>query len=447
MTDITFPAITETSALDAKVKLTDFRGIARMGYIAILISFGGFGLWAATAPLDSAAVASGTVAVTSDKKPIQHLEGGIVQEILVVENQRVRAGQMLFKLQPLQAQSTAEVLRKQLNGALAQEARLLAERDLKPRIEYPEQLQAARHLADVASTIYDQEKQFAERKRMLAGQVDIFKRRIDQTTSDIAGKQEREAALRGWVSSMRDELNRLRPTVAAGYFAKNRFSDKERELLRQEGELGLIRNDIRRSQQTIAENEVSIRNTLQTQVQEAAQQLGDVRGKLTDLREKIQVARDVLSRVDVRAPQDGVVQGLKVHSIGHVVRPGEPMAEMVTVDDGLIMTARVTPTDIDMIVPGQKAEIRFPAFTNRQTRATLGKVDSISPDATFDPNTKQTFYNARVSIDLETLPPALRQKLTPGMPATVLITTGERTMLKFLIGPLWDALARTMRER
>ncbi len=354
---------------------------------------------------------------------------------------------MLFKLQPLQAQSTAEVLRKQLNGALAQEARLLAERDLKTRIEYPEQLQAVRHLADVASTIYDQEKQFAERKRMLDGQVDIFKRRIDQTKSDIAGKQEREAALRGWVSSMREELNRLRPTVAAGYFAKNRFSDKERELLRQEGELGLIRNDIRRSQQTIAENEVSIRNTLQTQVQEAAQQLGDVRGKLTDLREKIQVAQDVLSRVDVRAPQDGVVQGLKVHSIGHVVRPGEPMAEMVTVDDGLIMTARVSPTDIDMIMPGQKAEIRFPAFANRQTKATLGKVDSISPDATFDPNTKQTFYNARVSIDLETLPPELRRKLTPGMPATVLITTGERTMLKFLVGPLWDALARTMRER
>ncbi len=120
---------------------------------------------------------------------------------------------------------------------------------------------------------------------------------------------------------------------------------------------------------------------------------------------------------------------------------------LVEVDDGLIMTARVTPTDIDMIVPGQKAEIRFPAFTTRQTKATLGKVDSISPDATFDPNTKQTFYNARVSIDLETLPPALRQKLTPGMPATVLITTGERTMLKFIVGPLWDALARTMRER
>lgn len=441
------PAIAETRALDARAKLADFRGIARMGYIAILAAFGGFGVWAATAPLDSAAVATATVAVTSDKKPIAHLEGGIVQEIMVVENQRVRAGQILFRLQPIQAQSNAEILRKQLNGALAQEARLLAERDLKDRIEFPTQLLELRHLPDVASTIYDQEKQFAERKRMLYGQVDIFKRRIEQTKSDIAGKQEREAALRGWVASMREELNRLRPTVAAGYFAKNRFADKERELLRQEGELGLIRNDIRRSLQTIAENEVSIRNTLQQQVQEAAQQLGDTRAKLTDIREKLQVARDVLSRVEVRAPKDGIVQGVKVHAVGHVVRPGEPMAEMVTVDDGLIMTARVSPTDIDMVVAGQKAEIRFPAFASRQKHATLGKVDSVSPDATFDPNTKQTFYNARVTIDMETLPVELRSKLTPGMPATVLITTGERTMLKFLVGPMFDALARTMRER
>ncbi len=447
MTTMSLPVIAETRDASALASMTDFRRVARMGYLAILASFGGFGLWAATAPLDRAAVASGSVAVTSDRKPIGHLEGGIVQAILVKENQRVKLGQVLFKLQPTQAQANAEVLRKQVNGALAQEARLLAERDLKTRIEFPKVLLEQRHKPDIASTLYDQEKQFAERKRLLFGQVDIFKRRIEQTGSDIAGKKEREAALRGWVTSMRAEIARLRPTMLSGYIARNRFADKERELLRQEGELGLIRNDIRRSQQTIAENEVSIRNTLQTQVQEAAAQLGEVRGKLTDVREKLQVALDVLKRVDVLAPQDGVVQGLKVHAVGQVVRPGEPMAEMVTIDDGLIMTARVQPNDIDTVMVGQKAEIRFPAFASRQKHATLGRVDSVAADATFDQNTKQTFYTARVSIDMASLPEDLRSKLTPGMPATVLIATGERTLLKFLVGPLMDALSGTMRER
>ena len=120
---------------------------------------------------------------------------------------------------------------------------------------------------------------------------------------------------------------------------------------------------------------------------------------------------------------------------------------MVTLDDGLIMAARVQPTDIDSVMAGQKAEIRFPAFTSKQKQATLGKVESVSPDAVFDPNTKLTYYNARVSIDTSTLPKELHDKLTPGMPATVLITTGERTLLKYLVGPLFDAVARTMRER
>jgi HlyD family type I secretion membrane fusion protein len=441
------PAIHNTDAFSAQSKLTDFRGVARMGYIAIALSFGGFGVWSAVAPLDSAAVATASVAVTSDKKPISHLEGGIVKEVHVVENQRVKAGQILFKLQPVQAEANHETLRKQLNGALAQEARLLAERDLKPVIEFPASLVEQRHLTDVASTLFDQEKQFAERKRSLEGQVAVFQSRIEQINSEIAGKSARVDALRSEVSLVRTRLDRIRPVMERGFSQRNRFEEQEERLIRQEGELKQLIRDIERSQKMKKENEVQIRVTLQRQVEEASQQLGDVKGRLTEIREKIKVARDALSRVDVRAPQDGVVQNLKVHAVGHVVRPGEPVAEMVTVDDGLIMTARVQPNDIDMVQPGQKAEIRFPQFATRQSRATLGKVDTISPDATVDQQTKQTFYNVRVSIDMETLPEQLRSKLIPGMQATVLITTGERTFLRFMTGPLVDALARTMRER
>jgi HlyD family secretion protein len=441
------PAIAQTQAIGIHARLTDFRRIARMGYAAILLSFGGFGTWAATAPLDSAAVASASVAVTSDRKPVQHLEGGIVKEVLVAENQKVKAGQVLFRLQPIQAQSNADILRKQLEGTLAQEARLLAEREMRPRITFPQSLVERRLEPEMASIIADQEKQFTERKRGLEGQIDIFKRRIDQTNSDIEGKQQRETALKMQLANLKTEIGAVSSLADKGFYPRNKMLALQRDLFRMQGDLGQLQSDIQRSREMNEESKVQIRMTVQKQVEEASQMLGDVRARLADLREKLQVAADVLSRVEVRAPQDGVLQGLKVQGVGAVVRPGEPMAEIITIDDGLIMTARVQPTDIDSVVPGQKAEIRFPAFASRQKKATLGQVDSISADAVFDPNTKQTYYNARVSIDLATLPPELRAKLTPGMPATVLITTGERTVLKFIVGPLFDAVARTMRER
>ena len=218
-------------------------------------------------------------------------------------------------------------------------------------------------------------------------------------------------------------------------------------MFRIEGELGLAESDIARSREIIEESKQQIRIAWQRQVEEASQQLGDVRARLSDVREKLQIAADVLSRVEVKATQDGIVQGLKVTMVGQVVRPGEPMAEIVTLADGLIMSAKVTPNDIDSVHSGQKAEIRFPAFASRQTTATLGKVETIAADATFDQASKQTFYLARVSIDARTLPKELHDKLVPGMPATVIITTGERTVLQFLVGPLFDRLAKTMRER
>ena len=441
------PTITQTKALSAEAGMSDYRSFARMGYVAILLSFGGFGTWATFAPLDSAAVASGQVAVTSDRKPIAHLEGGIVKEVLVSESQRVKAGQVLFKLQPIQAQSNSDLLQKQLDAVTAQEARLLAERDLALRIKFPEAILARRQFPETAAAIYDQEKQFAERKRSMETQVDILKRRIDQANNDINGKIQREASLKAQLGNLQSEITAVSGLAERGFYPKNKLLANQREMFRIQGDLGQARSDIARTHEQIEETKVEIRLTRERQVDEASLQLAEVRIRLSEIREKLSVAADVLSRVDVRAPQDGIVQGLKVHAVGAVVRPGEPMAEIVTPEDGLLMSAQVKPTDIDSVQPGQKAEIRFPAFTSRQKEPTMGKVETVSADAMFDTNTKQSFFLVRVSIDLRTLPLDLREKLTPGMPATVLITTGERTLLKFLVGPLTDALARTMRDR
>ena len=425
----------------------DFRGLALFGYGSIAVTFGAFGLWAAFAPLDSAAIATAQVAIVSNKKPIQHLEGGIMREVLVKEAQRVEAGQVLFRLAPVQAQANADTLRKQLYGSIAQEARVLAERDQLARIEWPADVLALRDNPDMASSIASQEKQFQERRRSLEGQISIFTSKLEQTARDIAGKKSQEGALAQQHASLFKDVSAITTVADKGFFPRNKLNALQRDLWRIEGELGSVRGDIARAREVTEESRSQISLLRQKQVEEAATQLGEVRGKKSELREKLSVASDVLARIEVKASRAGIVQGIKIHTVGEVVRPGDTLAELVTPEEGLIMTAQVQPADIDTVSDGAKAEIRFPAFASRQRYATTGHVETIASDIMVDPNSKQSYYLARVVIDAATLPPELKGRLIPGMPASVMISTGERTMLTYLVGPLYERIVRTMRER
>jgi HlyD family secretion protein len=438
---------TLTAASSVKDSSRDVRSLLMVGYGAIALTFGAFGGWAAIAPLDSAAIANAQVAVSSNRKPIQHLEGGMLREVLITETQRVEAGQVLFRLQPVQAQASADMVRKSLDGSLAQEARLLAERDQKAQITWPEPLAARRLQTEIAAVLSDQDKQFAERRRSIEGQTAIHASRIEQTSRDIGGKRSRERALTQQIDSLQTDVGKFKTLADKGYFAVSKLSAMQRDLWRMEGDREGLRGDIARAEETIAESRQQIKVVQQARVEEAAQQLADVRGKLSDLREKTSVTSDVLARLEVRAPRAGIVQSIKVNTVGEIIKPGDTLAELVTPEEGLIMTAQVQPSDIDSVRPGAKTEIRFPAFAARQRTPTRGKVETIASDLTFDPNTKLSYYAARVSIDGETLPTELKGKLIPGMPASVLITTGERTMLSYLIGPLLDRVSLTMRER
>ena len=327
----------------------DFRRLAMVGYGSIAVAFGGFGLWASLAPLDSAAIASAQVAIATNRKPIQHLEGGILSEVLIKESQRVEAGQVLFRLQPIQAQSSADLLRKQLDGAFAKEARLLAERDQKASIEWPAELVARREIAAVASSMADQEKEFLERRRSLESQIAIHKTRIEQTSRDIAGKKAHENSLSQQSASLLREIGAVSGLADKGFFPRNKLAALQRDQWRLEGDLGVVRGDIARAGETIEESRQQIALVRQQRVEEAAQQLGEAKGRKSELREKLSIASDVLSRIDVRSPRAGIVQGIKVHTVGEIVRPGDTIAEVVTPEEGLIMTAQVTPQDIDMV--------------------------------------------------------------------------------------------------
>jgi HlyD family secretion protein len=437
---------TATAAAPPPATAGNYRRYANFGYRAIAAVFGAFGIWVACAPLDSAAIAPARVSVESDRKPLQHLEGGIVSEIRVREAQPVEEGEVLFRLQPTQAQANRDLLAKQLDAALAQEARLIAERNEAAEIAFPDELMARRHLPETATIIADQRNQFAERSRLRNNELGILRSRIEQTSRDIAGRKLRATGLAAQLASFKAEIAAVMPLVEKGYYARNKLRVLERERDRIEGEIGFGQGDIGRLEQTIAETHLQIEQARQRQQELVAQQLADIRVRISDLREKGAVALDVLSRVEVRAPRAGIVQAVKVHTVGAVVRPGETLAEIVPTGDSLILSARVSPLDIQSVATGQKAEVRFPAFA-RKLPPIFGKVETISADALVDEVTRQPYYAARVRIDQASIPAELAGTLVPGMPADVLISTGERTVLRYLLGPLSDAMARSMRER
>lgn len=426
---------------------SDHRAYAHLGLAAIGIVFAFFGGFGAKAPLDSAAIAPGQVATESSTKPIQHLEGGIVREILVKESDAVKEGQVLFRLEPTQARANSDIVRKQIDADLALEARLVAERDLAETLKFPKALLARRSFADTAAAIDDQERRFRERKTTLANDTKILRSRLEQTSKELGGLERQRAALRDQIDNIAGDVESFSVLLKKGLYTKSKLNALKREQSRLEGQLGAVEGEIARNEKIIEETDFQIRQAEQKYVDEAARDLPEVRARLTQAQERLAVADDVVSRVEVKAPQDGIVQGIKVHAPGAVVRPGDALAELVPTGDKLVMAARVSPLDIDNVAPKQKAEIRFPAFSTRRIPTILGKVETVAADAMLDDYTKEPYYLARVIVDTSTLPADIQERLIPGMPADVLITTGERTLLQYLIGPISDLFAKSMREQ
>jgi HlyD family secretion protein len=424
----------------------DHRAYAQIGFFAVAVVFGAFGGFAAKAPLDSAAIAQGRVAAETSTKPLQHLEGGIVREILVKESSQVKEGQVLFRLEPTQARANTEMLKKQIDAALAMETRLLAERDAATTLEFPAALLARKSVPETAAALSDQEKRFVERRRLLDSKLNILNARVEQTMKELGGAQRQEASYKDQIASMTTEINAVTALAEKGNYPRNKLLALQRERTRLDGQLGALEGDMARNREVIAEARLQMRQAQQQYADEASQQLPEVRTRLSDAREKLAVADDVMARVEVRAPQAGVVQGIKVLSPGAVVKPGETLAELVPTGDKLVMSVRASPLDIDSIEKGQSAEIRFPAFATREFPIILGTVDRVAADAMHDETTKEPYYLVRVLVDPATVPEPVLKRLVPGMPADVLISTGERTILQYLVGPLANVFAKSMRE-
>ena len=423
-----------------------WRATAITGYVIIFAIFGFLGAWAAVAEIDKAVVATGFVSVESRSKSVQHFEGGIISQILVKEGVHVEKDQILFRLQPVQAQANTELLAKQLDAALAREARLVAERDGLKEIAWPTEFGGRAQDRELAGTLADQKHEFQERRSSLAGQTDVIRTRIQELKKEIDGIAIEKDSTEKQAKYINDELVGLHQEAAKRLVPMTRVYAMERERTRLEGIIGRSIADTAKANESIAEMNVQIQQLRQKFQEDVATALIEVRQKIGDLRERIRVARDVLKRIEVRAPRAGSVQNLKVFTVGQVIRSGESLLEVVPDDEPLVVEAHFQTQDIDSIHGGMDAEIRFPAFHSRTIPVMLGRLETISHDRILDDQTHQYYFLGVISLNRAEIPEEYRTRIRSGMPAEVLVATGQRTVLSYIVSPLAGTLRTTFVE-
>lgn len=369
---------------------TDETYHVRMGWWIVIVGFGGFMLWASLAPLDKGVPLSGTVAVASSRKAIQHPIGGIIDEILVKEGHIVKAGQILIKMNATQAKALAEISRVQYFTARAVEARLTAERDGAGSIRFPSDLEDARHDPRVMANINLQNQLFVSRRNAIQGELRI----------------------------LREQLDAMRDLADEGYVARNRMLDIERLYIQQK----------------------------QTYQKEVGTQLAEAQKEAEELRTKL-VSQDFdLANIEVRAPVDGTVVGLSVFTRGGVIAPGFKLMEIVPSEDALVVEGQVPVHLIDKVHPDLKVELIFSAFNQNLTPHVPGIVTHVSADRLIDEDSKLPYYQVKAKVAPEGMKMIANLQVRPGMPVELFVKTGERTLLNYLLKPILDHIKMSMTE-
>jgi HlyD family type I secretion membrane fusion protein len=429
------------------VASSDWRRVILLGHIVLAGSLGVFLFWAVAARLDGAAVAPGIVSVETNRKTVQHLEGGIIRDLLVRDGDVVQAGQTLVRLDPTKADSAGELYRNQLAIQLAQEARLAAERDMQDAVNFPKEVTDLVGIGIIGRSIEDQRRQFSVRRDALTQAVEVATSQIGQATNESEQNAIDNRTARATLVNVNRELEIVRDLFDKNLVALPRVSALEREQLRLQGVIENTDIGITKLKERIQELTLRREQLRQDYRKEAANQLSELQKSITELRQQVIVANDAQRRIDVRAPITGVVQQLRIFTVGGVVRPGDPIMDIVPLSENLIIRARVSPLDADRVTTGMNAEIRFPSFRNLGLPIIMGNVLSISRDRLVDDATKDSYFDAQINVDRKNLPDAIVNKLSAGMPAEVVIPTGERTVFAYLISPLSERFGTSMRER
>jgi HlyD family secretion protein len=416
-----------------------------LGLIFLLVC--GIGGLATTTELSGAVISSGQLVVDSEVKKVQHPHGGIVGQLLVSNGTRVKAGNVVIRLDETQTRANFEIVRKNLDELAARRARNVAERDGSETISFPEALLSRADDPDVKRIIEEESKLFEIRRLGRDGQKAQFRERIVQYNEEIRGHSAQEAAKLKEIEFIKVELQGVKELYRRNLVPITRLTALERDAARLEGERAQLIASIAQARGKVAEIELQILQVDQDLRTEVGKELADIRAKTAEALEKKVAAEDQLKRVELRAPQDGIVHQLSVHTVGGVIKEGEPIMLIVPAHDSLAVEVKVQPQDIDQLHLGQTAILRFTAFNQRVTPELNGEVSRISADISKDEKSGQNFYTVRVQVPDDELTRLDKVKLVPGMPVEAFIQTTPRTMMSYLMRPMADQLRRSFRDK
>ena len=440
------PNILKNSSVDKSIdlqSLSSMEGPRKIGLYIFFLIFGLFGFWSAFAPLDGAAFAPGTVTVKSYNKVVQHLEGGIVAEILVQDGDVVEAGQPLLELDDTQARTSLEIINSQYVALKMREARLISERDGASEVDYPTAL--AMSTANAAQEMGAQNQLFEARRDSNEGRMQILEQRVNQLQNQVRGMEALQTTKESLAQSFSEELEDTQKLLDQGFSEKTRLREAERSFASFSGEAAELSANIAATRVQIGETELQILQLKSDFHSEVVSELSEVQTSLKDASERRTALQDVVSRTTITAPDAGVVNGMQVHTVGGVISAGSPIAEIVPGNDELVIQANVSPVDIDRVSEGQEARIRFSTFGSRAPTF-FGTLISLSADALADESTGASFYLARIELNADSREELENLVLLPGMPAEVFINTGSRTFLQYLFKPLSNTVARSFNE-
>jgi len=422
-------------------------GYIRFGLFCVVLLGGGLGGWAATAKLKGAVISSGHLRVETQRQVVQHLDGGVVGEILVREGDFVNAGDVLVRLDGTSMQSELSVLESQLYELVARRGRLEAEQSDRETITFdPDLLAAAASNPEVQTLIDGQVSLFDAKLATMRRELEVLSERQAQTREQIGGSEAEIAALKRQSELIAEELENQRSLLQKGLAQASRVLALEREEARLEGERGQRIAQTAQLKGQISELEVERLRVSEQRREDAISTLRDFGFREIELKERRIALLEQLSRLDVRAPVSGVVLDMTVHALKSVVRAAEPILHIVPTDSALVVDAEIDTQHIDSVHAGQDAVLRFSAFSTRTTPVLFGSVNKVSPDSFTDEQTRRSFYRAEVELKIGELAKLEGQKLVAGMPVEVFIQTGERTPLNYLIKPITDYFNRAMRE-
>ncbi len=418
-------------------------GCALVVFLAV-----GLGGWASTAEISGAIIAQGSLVVDSNVKKVQHPSGGVVGEVRVRDGDRVKAGDILIRLDETVTRANLAIVTNGLTEFYARKARLAAERDGADTVPVPKELAGAIDDPIVKEALASERKLFDLRRTARRGQKDQLHQRIQQLREQISGLTAQQDAKTKEMSLIEQELGGVRELWAKNLVQLNRLTSLQREEARLEGERGQLIAAAAEAKGKTAETELQILQLDQDLSSEVAKELRETDSKIGEYVERKVTAEDQLKRTEIRAPLDGVVFQSTANTVGGVITAGgDPIMLIVPEADTLLVEAKVEPRDIDQVQFGQPVVLRFSAFNMRTTPELNGTVARIAADTTSDPRTGQSYYIVRIAMTADEVGRLGDVKLTPGMPAEAFIQTGERTMLSYLVKPLHDQLMRSFREK